>query len=68
MYATGDGDFRHGARTFSASTALRPKTASFSVATNISDMLSNPIYYGHFRYAGEVHEGKHEPIISKELV
>ena len=35
--------------------------------TFISDLLSNPIYYGHFRYAGEVHEGKHEPIISKKL-
>ena len=30
-------------------------------------MLSNPIHYGHFRYAGEVYEGKHEAIISKEL-
>src|SRR5947207_11559983 len=30
-------------------------------------MLSNPFYYGHFRYAGEVHEGKHEAIISKAL-
>ena len=26
-----------------------------------------PVYYGHFLYAGEVHEGKHEPIISKKL-
>ena len=33
----------------------------------ISHMLSNPFYYGHFRYAGEVHEGKHEAIISKKL-
>ena len=33
----------------------------------ISNMLSNPFYYGHFRYAGEVHEGKHEAIISKKL-
>jgi site-specific DNA recombinase len=34
---------------------------------NVSYLLSNPAYYGHFRYAGEVHEGKHEPIISKAL-
>src|ERR1035438_8305504 len=33
----------------------------------ISHMLSNPFYYGHFRYAGEVYEGKHEAIISKKL-
>jgi site-specific DNA recombinase len=30
-------------------------------------ILSNPFYYGHFRYAGEIHEGSHEPLISKKL-
>ena len=33
----------------------------------ITFMLSNPFYYGLFRYSGEVHEGKHQPIISKKL-
>ena len=33
----------------------------------VSRLLSNPIYYGHFRFGGEVHEGKHETIISKKL-
>ncbi len=33
----------------------------------ITKMLTNPFYYGHFRYAGEVFEGKHAPIISKRL-
>ena len=33
----------------------------------ISYMLSNPFYYGHFRYAGEIYEGKHTPLISKKL-
>ncbi len=33
----------------------------------IAKMLTNPFYYGHFRYAGEVHVGKHTPIISKKL-
>lgn len=31
----------------------------------IKKILTNPFYYGHFRYAGEVHEGKHPAIISK---
>ena len=35
--------------------------------SRVSFMLSNPFYYGLFRYAGELHEGKHEPIISKKL-
>ena len=33
----------------------------------ISFILSNPFYYGHFRYAGEIHEGIHQPVISKKL-
>ena len=35
--------------------------------SRISFILQNPFYYGHFRYAGEVHEGKHEPLITKSL-
>ena len=30
-------------------------------------IFSNPFYYGHFYYNGEIHEGKHPPIISKKL-
>jgi len=29
--------------------------------------LRNPIYYGVFRYKGEIYEGTHEPIITKKL-
>jgi len=35
--------------------------------TAISVILTNPIYYGHFRWSGEVHQGSHEPIITKAL-
>lgn len=35
--------------------------------TKVKHMLSNIFYYGHFRYAGEVHEGKHTQIIDKAL-
>ncbi|TSC88236.1 MAG: recombinase [Microgenomates group bacterium Gr01-1014_7] len=30
-------------------------------------ILSNPFYYGHFKYMGEIHEGVHQPIITKKL-
>ena len=33
----------------------------------VSFMLSNPFYIGLFRYAGEIYEGKHPPLISKKL-
>src|SRR3989344_3300770 len=35
--------------------------------SRISFILQNPFYYGHFRYAGEVYEGNHLPLISKSL-
>ena len=35
--------------------------------SRLSFILQNPFYYGHFRYCGEIHEGKHEPIITKDL-
>ncbi len=65
-YATGEATLdtlrhflgEHGVR----SSKGKPVGRSF-----VSRLLSNPIYYGHFLYAGEVHEGKHEPIITKDL-
>jgi len=33
----------------------------------ISWILSNPFYYGHFKFKGEIYEGVHEPIITKKL-
>ena len=35
--------------------------------TRATFILSNPFYTGLFKYGGELHEGKHEPIISKKL-
>jgi site-specific DNA recombinase len=35
--------------------------------TRITFILQNPFYTGLFRYAGEIHEGKYEPIIAKKL-
>ena len=33
----------------------------------ISFILSNPFYVGLFSYAGELYEGKHQPVISKKI-
>ena len=30
-------------------------------------ILTNPFYYGHFRYGGEIYEGKHTPLVEKRL-
>jgi len=36
-------------------------------ASVIQSVLSNPFYYGVFKYNGELYEAKHEPIITKKL-
>ncbi|MBU1164487.1 recombinase family protein [Patescibacteria group bacterium] len=36
-------------------------------ANRIQDVLKRPIYYGVFLYNGEMHQGIHKPIISKQL-
>ena len=35
--------------------------------SDYQQMLCNPLYYGVFRYKGEMYEGTHEPIIRKKL-
>jgi site-specific DNA recombinase len=35
--------------------------------SKIPVMLTNPFYIGLFRYKGEIHEGVHEPIVSKQV-
>jgi len=35
--------------------------------TRATFILSNPFYTGLFRYSQEIHEGKHQPIVSKKI-
>ncbi len=35
--------------------------------SNYQRLLQNPVYVGMFRFNGELHQGKHEPIVSKSL-
>ena len=66
QYATGTvklDDLRH----FFAKHNIRTRNGKMLCRASVTNMLSNPFYYGHFRYTGEVHEGTHEPLISKRL-
>jgi DNA invertase Pin-like site-specific DNA recombinase len=65
-YATGTVTFDT-IREFFAEHGVRTRNGKLLVRTHVSQLFNNPFYYGHFRYNGEVHEGKHEPIISKKL-
>ena len=46
---------------------LRSRKEQELSVSNIHNMLKNPIFCGLLRYGGEIHEGKHEPIITKKL-
>jgi site-specific DNA recombinase len=66
FYAKGDKtleDLSH----FLAQQGITTKNGKVWHKDRVKYLLTNPFYYGHFRYAKEVHEGKHDPIISKKL-
>jgi site-specific DNA recombinase len=65
-YATGN-ETLDSLRHYLATRGVRTKNGNLVGRTFVSWMLSNPLYYGHFLYDGEMHEGVHETIISKKL-
>ena len=52
---------------FLAQQGISARSGKLLKRDRISFILSNPFYVGLFRYAGETHEGKHQPIISKKI-
>src|SRR5712672_2780761 len=66
LYATGTATLDR-VRAFLAERGIVSKNGHILIRAYVSRMLSNPFYYGHFRYNGEIYEGKHAPIISKTL-
>ena len=65
-YATGNFTLRQLRDKFNALGLCGKSDKELSVS-NYQNMLKNPIYTGLMRYNGEIHEGKHEPIITKKL-
>jgi DNA invertase Pin-like site-specific DNA recombinase len=64
LYATGTATLDR-IRAFFGERGLVSNTGHPFICAYISKMLSNPFYYGHFRYKGEIYQGIHEPLISK---
>ncbi len=52
---------------FLAQSGVHSKNGKRLHRDRISFILSNPFYVGLFRYAGELHEGKHQPVVSKKI-
>ena len=66
LYAVGDKTLQ-GIADFLKSKGVMTKGKKPLSKDQIKYILTNPFYYGHFRYGGEVHEGKHKAIIEKKL-
>ncbi len=65
-YATGNFTLRELRDKFNA-LGLKRKSGKELAVSNYQKLLKNPIYTGLMLYNGEIHEGKHEPIITKKL-
>ncbi len=66
LYAKGDQRLEDIAN-FLASKGIKTSGGKPLKKDQIKHILSNPFYYGHFRYVGELYEGKHTPIMTKKL-
>ena len=61
FYAEGDKTLEDASH-FLAQQGITTKSGKVWHKDRVKYLLTNPFYYGHFRYAKEVHEGKHDPI------
>ena len=52
---------------FAKDIGLRFDTGNYVSKSSMHLILKNPIYYGAFRWKGEIYLGNHTPIISKDL-
>jgi site-specific DNA recombinase len=66
LYASGTSRLEDIAAIFEEKGVMSKKGNRVHIS-RVSAMLQNPFYYGHFRYGGEIYEGKHAPIVSKAL-
>ena len=66
LYAAGKVNLKYLAE-FMEKSGLKSRKNNRCNSSRISKIITNPMYYGHFRHAGEIYEGKHTPIITKEL-
>lgn len=67
MYATGSYSLSDIAEKMREEGLVYRKNNRKVSKSTIHKMLSNPVYYGDFRWKGQLYEGIHEPIVTKDL-
>ena len=66
FYATGEYSLKS-LRNKMTDLGLMSKSGKVFTISNIQMFLKNPFYYGAFYFNGELHQGKHKPMITKKL-
>jgi len=66
LYATGNYSLKDLQKLITSACLLSRNNKVLSISV-IQHILSNPFYYGIFKYNGELYQGKHEPMIPKKL-
>ena len=66
LYSIGEYTLKALAKTLEQA-GLRSYKGNVLTVSCVQRMLINPIYYGVFKFNGEIYEGTHEPIIPKKL-
>src|SRR3984885_4882404 len=66
QFATGEYSLTAIQREMAAAGLIGSRTKKPPRLNTIDKMLRNPFYYGVFRYKGELHQGVHVPMISKQ--
>src|SRR3989338_766454 len=66
MYATGAYTL-HALANWCKEKGLRGNLGKEIALSNVQSILQNIFYIGLMKYGGEIHEGQHEPLISKKL-
>jgi len=66
MYATGAYTL-HSLANWCKENGLRGNLGKEIALSNVQSILQNIFYIGFMKYGGEIHEGQHEPLISKKL-
>jgi len=66
LYATGNYSLKD-LQKFTISVGFLSRNNKMLSISVIQHTLSNPFYYGVFKYNGEMYQGKHEPMVTKKL-
>ncbi len=67
LYSKGDVSLRALGNKLYQEGLIYKQNQNIAHKTQLEHILKNPFYYGVISFMGEIYEGKHEPLITKEL-